>query len=176
MLGPRLVVLSTGLDATHVPAPLEGDGRIGGARLLGVSIGSPAARDAQPPMLVPTETFRAGDVLGLRIFWHVNEALPANQFVFVHILDAAGNRPTQRDAPPWQGRFPTETWRPGTLVVTADDVYLPPGMAPGDYRIVIGMYDPETFARLPATLNGTPVPEEQLEVGRFRVTEPPAAP
>jgi hypothetical protein len=176
MLGPRLVVLSTGLEAADVPTPLADDGRIGGARLLGVSSGSPEARDAQPPMLVPADAFRAGDVLALRIFWQVNEALPANQFVFVHILDAEGNRPAQRDAPPWQGRFPTETWRPGTLVVTADDVYLPPGMAPGDYRIVIGMYDPETFARLPATLNGTPVPEGQLEVGRFRVTEPPAAP
>jgi hypothetical protein len=170
MLGPRLVVLSTNLTAFDVPQPLAGDGRIGGARLFGVSIGDPVAGSAQPPLIVPTEAFAAGGVLGLRIFWEVVEPLPANQFIFVHILDTDGNRPTQRDAPPWQGRFPTQTWRPGSLVVTADDVYLPPGMVPGEYRIVIGMYDPESFARLPVMLNGVPVPEGQLEVGQFTVT------
>ncbi len=170
MLGPRLLVFSTNLNAEAVPLPLAGEGRVGGARLLGVSIGSPDANDAQPPMIVPTDAFRAGGVLGLRTYWQIEAPLPVNQSIFVHILDAAGNRPTQRDAPPWQGRFPTETWQPGTIVVTADDVYLPPGMAPGEYRIVIGMYDPETFARPPVTLAGVPVPEAQLEVGPFTVT------
>lgn len=168
MLGPRLVVIDTGLTAADAQTPLPGEVLVGGARLAGVTIGDPSA-DGQPPMLVPTREFRAGGVLGLRTFWEVREPFGQDYFIFVHLVDAGGQRPTQRDAPPWQGRFPTSTWRPGTLVVDANDVYLPPGLAPGEYRVIVGMYDPATFARPPVTADGAPVPEGQVEVGAIRV-------
>jgi 4-amino-4-deoxy-L-arabinose transferase-like glycosyltransferase len=168
MLGPRLVVIDTGLTAADALVPLDGDVRVSGARLAGVTIGDPSA-NGQPPMLQPTREFRAGGVLGLRSFWEVREPLAEEYLIFVHLIDVNGGRPTQRDAPPWQGRFPTRVWRPDTLVVDANDVYLPPGMLPGDYRVVIGMYDPVTGARPPVTRDGVLVPESQIDVGVITV-------
>lgn len=168
MTGPRLLVVATGLSAADVPLPLAQEVRVGGARLLGVAVGDPSA-DGAPPMLVPTKELKAGGVLGLRTFWHVDQPFAQDYLIFVHLIDADGGRPTQRDAPPWQGRFPTTTWRAGTLVVDANDVYLPPSLAPGEYRVVVGMYDPATGARPPVTADGAPVADGLVEVARVMV-------
>lgn len=168
MLGPYLIVLPTGLSAEDVPLPLAGEVRFAGARLLGVAMGDPSAEGA-PPMLVPTAEFQAGGVLGLRSFWQVEQPFDHDYLIFVHVIDANGGRPTQRDAAPWQGRFPTTTWRPGTLVVDTNDVYLPPGLPPGEYRVIMGLYRPTDGSRPPATQDGTPLPDSQVEVARFRV-------
>ncbi len=168
MLGSRLLVVATGLAPADVPRPFPGVLRLGGARLLGVAIGDPSA-DGKPPMLVPDGKLRPGGVLGLRSFWQVDAPLADNLYIFVHLINASGGVPTQRDAPPWQGRFPTGTWRAGTLVVDANDVYLPPGLAPGSYRVVIGMFDPASGVRPSVTFNDTPVPTGEYEVATITV-------
>lgn len=170
MTGPRLLVISTGLTADAVPLPLGQAVRVGGARLLGVAVGDPSA-DGAPPMLVPTSELRAGGVMGLRTFWQVEEPFGQDYLIFVHLIDAGGGRPTQRDAPPWQGRFPTSSWRQGSMVVDANDVYLPPGIAPGEYRVLVGMYDPASGARAPVTVDGAPVDDGMVEVARVRIVE-----
>jgi 4-amino-4-deoxy-L-arabinose transferase-like glycosyltransferase len=168
MLGSRLLVLDTGLSPADIPTPAPGELRFGGARLLGVSLGDPSA-DGAPPMLVPTEAFKPGGVLGLRTFWQVDEAFAEDFYIFVHLIDASGGVPTQRDAPPWQGRFATSTWRPGTMVVDANDVYLPPNMAPGEYRVVVGLFSPSSGARPPVTIDGAPVPLGEYQVATITV-------
>lgn len=168
MLGPRLLVIDTGLAGDAVPRPLADEVRIGGARLLGVAIGDPSA-DGQPPMLRLDAPLRAGGVLGLRTFWQVEQPFEQDYLIFVHLLDAAGLRPAQRDAPPWQGRFPTSSWRVGTLVVDANDVFLPPGLAPGAYRVMVGMYNPLTGARAPVSIGGAPQPDGMVEVATITV-------
>jgi hypothetical protein len=168
MLGSRLLVIATGLTSADVPLPVAGDLRFGGARLLGVALGDPSA-DGAPPMLVPVASFKPGGVLGIRSFWQVEQPLPANLSLFVHLIDVQGRVPTQRDAPPWQGRFPTGSWRPGSMVVDANDVYLPPNLAPGTYRVVIGMFNPADSTRPPVTLDGGPVPSGEYEVATISV-------
>ena len=44
MLGPHLAIYATGLAATDVPEPLARVAQVGGARLVGVAIGQPAAK------------------------------------------------------------------------------------------------------------------------------------
>ncbi len=167
MSGPRLLVIDTGLSAADV-TPLAPSVTIGGARLLGVAVGAPTG-DGEPPALVPGTSFKPGDVLGLRSFWLVETPFTTDYAIFVHVIDAAGGRPTQRDAQPWQGRFPTSTWRPGAIVVDHNDVYLPPNLPPGEYRVVMGLYDPATGARSPVTADAIPVPAGAVEVARIRV-------
>jgi hypothetical protein len=168
LLGSRLLVIATGLSPADVPRPAPGDLRFGGARLLGVAIGDPSA-DGAPPMLVQGAPIRPGGVLGLRTFWQVAQPFANDLYIFVHLVDANGGVPAQRDSPPWQGRFPTSSWRAGTMVVDANDVYLPPGLAPGEYRVVIGLFDPSSYARPPVTLDGEPVPLGEYEVATITV-------
>ncbi|MCS6881974.1 MAG: glycosyltransferase family 39 protein [Oscillochloridaceae bacterium] len=168
MLGPHILVIATGLNADDARQPLSDDVRIGEAWLRGVTVGDPSG-DGEPPMLLPAATFTPGGVLGLRTFWDVEGSFADDYYIFVHLVDAAGRRPAQRDAQPWQGRYPTSMWRAGSLVVDHNDVYLPPTMAPGVYRVIVGMYDPASGARAPVTVNGAPLPEGAVEVATIIV-------
>ena len=160
MFGPHLVIYATGLAAEDVPARLSSDVRIGGARLLGSAIGTQdatAAADVAP-------SFKAGDTLSLRTFWQVEQPFTADYFIFVHVLNAAGQTVAQRDAPPWQGRFPTSSWRPGTLIVDVNDLPLPSDLPPGDYTLVVGMFDPATGAHPPAQVDGRPASDSATPI------------
>jgi 4-amino-4-deoxy-L-arabinose transferase-like glycosyltransferase len=164
LLGPRLIAFPTGLSADDVAFRPAGAARVGAATLLGVNRGYLHGEG-----ITPADAFRAGDLVGLRSFWQVEENFTNDYFIFVHILDAAGNRVAQRDAAPWQGRYPTRSWQPGSLVVDVSDVILPPNIPPGDYRVVVGMFDPVTFARPPVTLDGVPQTEGMIEVTSIQV-------
>lgn len=155
MLGPRLLVYATGLAPADAPTPPAAPVQVGGARLAGVAIGRP---DADSPWLglEPARELKAGEALALRTFWNVEQPFDRDYFVFVHMLDAAGQIVAQRDAPPWQGRFGTAGWRPGSLVVDINDLALPPGLPPGEYQLVAGMFDPASGARPATTIGGQP--------------------
>jgi Dolichyl-phosphate-mannose-protein mannosyltransferase len=143
MLGPHLVLYATGLTAADVPQPPAQAVQLGGARFLGVALGQP---DESGLGVQPTRVFKPGAVLGLRSFWQVEQPFNEDFFIFIHVLDAAGNTVAQRDAPPWQGRFPTSSWHPNSIVVDVNDLPLPPSLPPGDYMIVVGMFDPASGA------------------------------
>lgn len=151
MLGPRLAIYATGLAARDAPAQLD-RAYVGGAHLAGIALGRPD---------------RAAGWLGLRTFWSVEQPLEHDFFIFVHLVDAAGTTVAQRDAPPWQGRFPTSSWRPGTLVVDINDLPLPAGLPAGTYTIMLGMFDPAGAIHLPTSLAGQPtdaIPAGQVTI------------
>jgi 4-amino-4-deoxy-L-arabinose transferase-like glycosyltransferase len=165
MFGPHLVIYATGLAAEDVPGRLSSDVRIGGARLLGSAIGTldaPAPAGAVPAL-------KAGDTLRLRTFWQVEQPFSVDYFIFVHVLNAAGQTVAQRDAPPWQGRFPTSSWRPGTLIVDLNDLALPADLPAGDYTLVVGMFDPATGVHPPTQVDGQPSANSVTSIGTIRV-------
>ena len=159
MLGPHLAVFQTGLTPAAVPEPLADNVVFSGTRLLGLSIGRPLPDTPQLGM-EPERTFKPGEVVGLRTFWQVQQPFSEDYFIYVHLLDAQGNTVAQRDAPPWQGRFPTTSWQPGSMVVDVNDLALPASLPPGDYTLEIGMFNPATNARPPLTINGQPLDGE----------------
>ena len=55
----------------------------------------------------------------------------------------------QGDGPPLLGDYPTRVWSSGELVVDPHVVALPADLPAGQYRLLVGMYDLETLARLP---------------------------
>jgi hypothetical protein len=166
MLGPHLAIYATGLVAKDAPEQIGGVVRVGGARLAGIALGVPVAKT--PALgLQPTRQLKPGETLALRTFWSVEQPFGADFFIFVHLLDAAGNIVAQRDAPPWQGGFPTSSWRPGTLVVDVDDLPLPASLPPGSYTIAIGMFDPANGGHPPMSMDGQSV--AAIEVGQITV-------
>jgi 4-amino-4-deoxy-L-arabinose transferase-like glycosyltransferase len=166
MLGPHLAIYATGLAAADAPERLGGEARIGGARLAGIALGLPVAK-APALGLQPARQVKPGQTLALRTFWSIEQPLDADFFIFVHVIDAAGNTVAQRDAPPWQGRFPTSSWRPGSVVVDVDDLALPAGLPPGTYTIALGMFDPANGGHPPMTVDGQAV--GAIEVGQISI-------
>jgi len=109
----------------------------------------------------------AGDIAQITLFWQV-ERTPARRYkVFLHVLDGGNHIVGQRDAEPGGGARLTTLWLPGEVV--ADNYGLPihPATPPGEYRVEVGLYDPETGQRLT-----TPEGEGQVWLAPLAVERP----
>ena len=94
-----------------------------------------------------------GEVVTLTLYWEARETPAADYQVFVHLLGAGPEPVAQGDGPPLMGDYPTTMWAPGEIVADPHPIALPAGLPPGQYRLLVGMYDLETLARL-ARLDG----------------------
>lgn len=85
--------------------------------------------------------------------------------VFVHLEDASGKLVAQHDGEPDAGFAPTPAWKAGGVVDDRHGVPLPASLAPGDYRLFVGLYHGDQRLTLP---NG----ENQLLLGDVTVQPP----
>jgi uncharacterized membrane protein len=91
-----------------------------------------------------------GAVLQVQLDWQTEAALDSRYKVFVQLLDASGALVLQRDAEPGGGSRPTDSWQPGETITDRHGLFLPPDLPPGDYRLIVGLYDlHDPAARLP---------------------------
>jgi 4-amino-4-deoxy-L-arabinose transferase-like glycosyltransferase len=83
------------------------------------------------------------------LWWKALATPDKDYTVFVHLLDEDGQLVGTGDGPPLWGGFPTRTWQFGDGILDEHVVPLSPDLAPGDYAVTVGWYDPATGARLP---------------------------
>ncbi len=127
------LVFRSRANRTPVPAapaaPL--DANFGGLiKLTGYAFNT----DAQPPRLT--------------LFWQALAPIPTDYTVFVQLRNAENANVQGWDRQPLDGAYPTHLWQPGEVV--ADTIPLPlDGSPPDNYRLAIGLYQPDTPARLP---------------------------
>ncbi len=90
--------------------------------------------------LTPTE-------LTFTLAWQSDRTLQHNYTVFSQLLDTNRNLVASFDTPPLAGAYPTTTWLPEQTIL--DPRHLPlDGVLPGEYTLVVGLYQPETGQRL----------------------------
>jgi hypothetical protein len=87
--------------------------------------------------------FRPGDVVQVRLEWTTDAALDKRYKVFVQLLNAGGVLVAQRDSEPAGGSQPTTTWQINTIINDQHGLALPSDLTPGEYQIIIGLYDPD---------------------------------
>lgn len=112
-------------------------------------------------------TPQAGGVLALELLWQAQADIGQSYAVFVQVLNAEGVLVAQRDSMPQDGFAPTHTWRAGQSIrdrhalalVGRDALPLPRG----EYRLIMGLYDPNTGRRL-LLADGA----EYVELGRWQ--------
>jgi hypothetical protein len=92
---------------------------------------------------------QVNDALKLKLIWHSLNLINQDYTVFTHVLDQAGQQIGGKDNQPVKGTYPTSHWMPGEYVI---DEYVIPIQPPDGYAIEVGMYDPETGARLGETI------------------------
>jgi hypothetical protein len=102
---------------------------------------------------VPERGVSPGDSLEFTLHWRALTRPDADYSTFVHLLDSAGDRVAQLD---WQprdsaGLLPVTAWVVGQAVVDTEILPLPATLAPGDYRLIVGVYNWQDGRRLPAT-------------------------
>lgn len=95
------------------------------------------------------ETAVAGQPIPLTLYWQANEPPTQDYTIFVHLLDGERNWIAGADAPPVDNFFPTSLWRAGDWADDRRLLLIPADLAPGQYPVLLGLYDPESGARLP---------------------------
>jgi hypothetical protein len=119
------------------------------------------------------ETLVPGDTLTAVLIWESDGQIEGNYTVFCHLLSASGELVAQRDGPPVYGVRPTPGWRAGEVIEDSYDIFLDGDLAPGEYELSVGMYDPDTMERLAAyAADGERLPEDRIVVGSLRVEVP----
>lgn len=83
-----------------------------------------------------------GDTLDLTLFWRT-EMIPPNVSLFAHLIDETGRKASQIDLPAL-----TAGWEGSRYYRTSLTLPLPDGLPPGEYDLLIGFYQPDTFQRL----------------------------
>jgi hypothetical protein len=110
-----------------------------------------------------------GGRLPVTLYWQALVHIPAGYQVFVH-LEGENEPVAQADGGPVCWSYPTTEWQPGQIIADQHAIPISPEVQPGRYRLDIGLYLPDTLARLdvldeagnPA---GTHVTLEIVEVG-----------
>jgi hypothetical protein len=106
---------------------------------------------------------REGTGVKLTLHWRSERLMDTDYKIFVHIFDPeTGLRVAQDDAMPLRWAYPTTYWRLGDVV--ADEIPFSLEQAPpGRYRVLVGVYDPDTGKRLPVIDQAGQVqPDDQL--------------
>jgi len=110
-----------------------------------------------------------GDILRLTLEWQAREDVQDSYKVFVHLLDEEGNLVAQRDSQPAGGSSPTATWLEGDEISDNYGVMIAANTDPGWYRLVVGMYEPDTGRRLPISAQGAVVFDDALLLCDVRI-------
>lgn len=98
--------------------------------------------------LTPAEV-SAGGTVTLTLHWAARKAPSTDYQVFVHLLEDKPRPVAQGDGPPLMGDYPTSMWAAGEVIADPHPVALPSDLPPGEYHLLVGMYDLETMKRLP---------------------------
>lgn len=104
----------------------------------------------------------AGESVDIWLRWSVTGKTGANLKQFIHLspVDSeAGEQIVLADGLPRTGAYPTWAWSPGEVLVDRWQATLPDDLPPGEYALNVGLYNPDTGARLAVTQDGMAVAE-----------------
>ncbi|HEY85334.1 MAG TPA: hypothetical protein G4N96_09515 [Chloroflexi bacterium] len=102
----------------------------------------------------------------LRLHWYVDAPPSQDYTVFIQLWQN-GQQIAGFDGPPLEGDFPASYWRPGIQVVDIHPLDLKQ-LDPGAYRLLAGLYNPQTGERLSArALSGEALPDNALDLGEI---------
>ena len=109
-------------------------------------------------------TSQPGSLLPVELHWQES---PGTQKLFLHLIAPDGTLLVQDDRPPEGGFYPTSAWDIGELVVDHYTLTLPPDAPEGQYRLLAGLYRPETAQRLQRIDGGG----DAVELGTIEVRQ-----
>ncbi|NJN93041.1 MAG: hypothetical protein HC875_02595 [Anaerolineales bacterium] len=83
--------------------------------------------------------------------WQARQPISQPYTTFAHVVDEAGQIWGQADRTPHLAgsEFPTTQWDEDEWIVDAFRISLDPAAPPGRYKLLAGLYNPQTLERLP---------------------------
>jgi hypothetical protein len=92
---------------------------------------------------------RPGGTVRLTLKWEATTTISERYKVFVHVLGENGLPVAQQDNEPLNGTYATTRWVPGEQITDPYVFSLPADLAPGHYRVEVGLYRIADLSRLP---------------------------
>jgi len=94
-----------------------------------------------------TKSNETGSGVGVSLIWTAKARVERNYKVFVHLYSADGRLVAQHDAIPVNELRPMSSWLLGERIVDRHGLWVPADVQ-RPLRLVVGIYDPDTGARL----------------------------
>jgi mannosyltransferase len=116
----------------------------------------------------PATTVKPGDAIPVELVWQAVEAPQEPMVVVLQLLDREDRVAVGLEAQPLDGRYPTQDWAAGELVRDRHTLTLPTKLAPGSYRLIVGVYRAADRQRL-QTQSGPFGESDQLAVKQIQV-------
>ena len=91
----------------------------------------------------------------LTLHWQVLAPVDADYKVSARLLDGEGNQVAQVDGVPVHNTYPTSRWKAGETITDVYDLTVPLDTAPGQYRLMVILYEPDTLAEVRRVELGT---------------------
>ncbi|HEY3108819.1 MAG TPA: hypothetical protein VGL23_08710, partial [Chloroflexota bacterium] len=114
---------------------------------------------------------RGGAPLEVDLEWESLAPVDRDYKVFVHLVDEADQPRAQSDGPLEILDYPVARWQPGELLRTRRSLQLDRGFRPGQYRLLVGLYDPaQPSQRLPILSSDVPIANQAARVGEVEIT------
>jgi hypothetical protein len=150
---PQVWTLPTGPAA----APLREAGSRGKSlatfEIAGLGPASLVSFERNPAPFIAPARFQGGvELLAHRVqvsptavdvtlYWRAVAAQNQSYTVFTQLLNSQGQLVAGHDSPPANGAAPTDTWAVNAVQADPHRIDLPAGLPPGDYTVVIGLYN-----------------------------------
>lgn len=101
---------------------------------------------------VQATTLSPGDTIEVTFWWQARQPMARSYTTFAHVVDEAGQIWAQADRIPTvdENPLPTDMWDKGEWIGDTFQLTLKPDTPPGQYSLLAGVYDSQTFERLPA--------------------------
>ncbi len=123
-------------------------------------------------LALPQDGLRAGSPFSVTLYYQVDTATDQDLTQFVQLFNPDLGMAAQQDALPQDGANPTWAWLPGETVVDVRTLQVRDDAAPGDYRLMVGLYDATDGVRLSvADAEGTALPDGLLVLTTLTVAE-----
>jgi len=132
-------------------------------RLQGFDLATSDAGDDTQHTTWEDATVSPGDMLKVRLYW-LSLTSPAHDYkVFIHLIRPDDSGPVaQSDSQPNLGFRPMTGWTPGELVTDEQWLALPPDLPGGHYRLLAGLYRPDTMNNLIASGQSEILPGDRI--------------
>lgn len=133
-------------------------------RALDAVFGGQIALDS---VRTPDRPYRPGDAIPLTFDWRAVAQPRADYTVFVHLRRAdSGAQVQANDSALRDAAGSTSVWQAGRSVIESRGIQIPADAAPGDYDVIVGLYQYPSFERLSLSADNA----NELIVARVRVT------
>jgi 4-amino-4-deoxy-L-arabinose transferase-like glycosyltransferase len=112
---------------------------------------------------------RPGGAMHVVLYWRAEREMEEDYTVFVHLADEEGAIWGQQDNEPEGGFYHTSFWDVGETLADQYEFAIDQNTPPGEYRLEIGMYVPETDQRLPVVDERTQIVDDKAVLGTIVV-------